>query len=308
MAARSRPPSRPAPTFAAQAVALAWGAWVELGVSGWTATHGAWAIDPEPVIVLTAFLGDEDPRLRDEATDWCIRNWRHVSKARLKNLVRDQPAEVRSSFGELSATVAEHAGVMWPYPTTPRRYRPTGRSGAPQLDKPSMVWLRLRAMFGLGARTETLRFFLSESRTSASISTIASATSYTKRNVADECDALAQAGLLRVRTVGNRFTYSMAKRDELEALVGAMPPHRPDWTALADVARRLVELESQVATSSERTLAVKARAVLDELRSDLGELEIQGPGSDVRGADLWPSLQALGTRSLGAWSLGRWHR
>ena len=59
-------------------VDLCWGAWSELGVSGWSRTHVTWAIDPEPLIVFTA-IADLDPRLRDEALDWCIRNSRHVS-------------------------------------------------------------------------------------------------------------------------------------------------------------------------------------------------------------------------------------
>lgn len=160
MATSSRVRRRPAATFANQAVALAWGAWAELGVSGWTATHRDWAIDPEPLIVFTAFLEDNDPRLRDEATDWCIRNWRYISKTRLKNLARDQPQNVREAFGEFSATIGDHAGVIWPHATAPRRYTVTGRSNQPQLDQASMVWLRLRAMFGLGARTEILRYFL----------------------------------------------------------------------------------------------------------------------------------------------------
>ena len=58
-------------------VDLCWGAWSELGVSGWSRTHMTWAIDPEPLIVFTA-IADLDPRLRDEALDWCIRNSRHA--------------------------------------------------------------------------------------------------------------------------------------------------------------------------------------------------------------------------------------
>jgi hypothetical protein len=294
--------------LAEQAIALAWGAWVELGVSGWTATHREWAIDPEPLVVFTAFLADEDPRLRDEATDWCIRNWRYVSKTRLRNLVRDQPQDVHGAFGVFAATVGEHAGVTWPYASEPRRFIVTGRSATPQLDQPSMVWLRLRAMFGLGARTEILRHFLAQEDGRASVAAISVATNYTKRNVAEECEALEQAGVLGVRPVGNRFYYSLAKRSELEAFVGTMPAYRPNWTAMLNVARQLVDLESRVATSTARTLAVKARKAIDELDPDLDEFEIDPPSSDIRGRDLWPAIQRLGTETLGRWSLGHWHR
>lgn len=307
MATSRRARHRPSATFAEQATALAWGAWVELGVSGWTETHSDWAIDPEPLIVFTAFLGDEDARLRDEATDWCVRNWRHVSKTRLKNLVREQPPAVRSAFGEFAATVGDHAGVVWPYASEPRRFTVTGRSSAPQLDKPSMVWLRLRAVFGLGARTEILRYFLSLENSRSSAASISAATNYTKRNIAEECEALAHAGVLSVRPMGNRFYYSLAKRTELEDFVGSIPAITPNWTAMFGIARQLVILESAVEGGSIRTLAVKARTALDEMEDNLDELEIDPPSSDVRGEDLWPTLRSLGNETLGEWSLGRWH-
>jgi len=299
---------RPAATFAEQATALAWGAWVELGVSGWTETHSDWAIDPEPLIVFTAFLGDEDARLRDEATDWCVRNWRYVSKTRLKNLVREQPAAMRGAFGAFAATVGDHAGVVWPYASEPRRFTVTGRSAAPQLDKPSMVWLRLRAMFGLGARTEILRYFLSHDDGRSSTATISTATNYTKRNVSEECESLAHAGVLSVRPMGNRFYYSLAKRAELEPFVGSMPAITPNWISMFGIARQLVSLESAAETGTTRTLAVKARSAIDEMEEDLDELEIDPPSSGLTGEDLWPAIRSLGNSTLGEWSLGRSHR
>jgi hypothetical protein len=298
---------RPAPTFAKQSIALASGAWVELGASGWTETHRKWAIDPEPLIVFTAMLEDAEPRLRDEATDWCIRNWRYISKARLKNLVRIEPQPVRDAFGAFAATVGEHAGITWPYATEPRRYTVTGRSGQPQLDRPSMVWLRMRAMFGIGARTEILRYFLAQSERRSSVATIATAINYTKRNVAEECETLEHAGVLAVRPIRNRYYYSLAKKDALEEFIGAMPEIRPNWTAMLNVARELTALEEQRASSSTRTLAVKARAMIDTIEPDLDELDINPPASDVRGDDLWPAIQAIGRGTLGEWSVGRWH-
>ena len=307
MATSRRVRRRPAATFAEQATALAWGAWVELGVSGWTETHTEWAIDPEPLIVFTAFLSDQDARLRDEATDWCVRNWRHVSKARMKNLVRAQPTAVHDAFGTFAATVGEHAGIVWPHASTPRRFTVTGRSATPQLDKPSMVWLRLRAMFGIGARTEILRYFLSQEDGRSSAATISAATSYTKRNIAEECETLVHAGVLTVRPMGNRFYYSLANRAELEAFVGSMPIVRPNWIAMFDVARQLVTLESSATTGTTRIMAVKVRKAVDEMEADLDELEIETPSSEIRGGDLWPAIQAMGKKTLGEWSLGRWH-
>jgi hypothetical protein len=307
MATSRRIRRRPSATFVEQAIALAWGAWVELGVSGWTETHSDWAIDPEPLIVFTAFLGDEDARLRDEATDWCIRNWRFVSKTRLKNLVRQQPPAARDAFGVFAATVGEHAGVAWPYASEPRRFAVTGRSAAPQLAKPSMVWLRLRAMFGIGARTEILRYFMSRDDGRSSAATISAATNYTKRNIAEECDTLVHAGVLSVRPMGNRFYYALAKRAELEAFTGSMPTITPSWIAMFGMAGKLVKLESAAETGTTRTLAVKARIAIDEIEAELDELGIDPPGADLRGEDLWPAIRSFGNETLGEWSLGRWH-
>ena len=297
---------RPAATFAEQSLALASGAWTELGVSGWTATHGDWAIDPEPLILFTAWLGDADPRLRDEATDWCVRSWRYVSKARLKNLLREQPDDVQEAFGEFAATVGTHAGISWPGATQPRLYTVTGRSALPSLDRPSMAWIRLRAMFGVGARAEILRCFLSAAGVSMSVARLAVATGYTKRNVADECDTLERAGVLSVRTRGNRFYYSLARPADLKAFVGELPDVLPDWTTLLNVTRELVTVEERAGGLTQKTLPVHVRRTLRLIEDDLDELGIEAPSDNVRGADLWPTVKQLGTDNLGAWSVGRW--
>lgn len=297
---------RPAATFAEQSLALASGAWTELGVSGWTASHGDWAIDPEPLILFTAWLGDADPRLRDEATDWCVQNWRYVSKARLKNLLREQADDVQEPFGEFAATVGTHAGISWPGATEPRRYALTGRSTLPPLDRPSLAWLRLRAIFGVGARAEILRCSLSQGGGLMSVARIAHITGYTKRNVADECDTLERAGVLSVRPSGNRFYYSLARRAELEAFVGNLPSVRHDWTAMLNIARELVAIERRADTETLTTLPVHVRRSLRLIEDNLDELDIERPSEDVQGTDLWPAVRKLGVTHLGAWSIGRW--
>ena len=299
-------PRRAAATFTEQARALAWGAWTELGVSGWTSTHADWGIDPEPLILFTGWLGDRDPRLRDEATDWCIRNWRYISRVRLKNLLRFQPDDVQEAFGEFAATVATHAGVTWPGATTPRRFMVTGRSTLPPLTRQPLAWLRLRAMFGVGARSEILRHFLSRGSAPSSIAGLASTTGYTKRNITDECETLERAGVLAVRTIGNRFSYSLVRRAELEAFVGALPAIRPNWTAILNVTRELVRLEERVESSTLKTIPVHTRTTLRAIEDDLDELGIVTTFEDIIGADLWPAVHQVGVNHLGAWSIGRW--
>lgn len=300
--ATSRP--RRGASLADLALSLASGAWTELGVSGWSSTHRDWAIDPEPLILFTAWLGDADPRLRDEATDWCVQNWRHTSKARLKNLLSSQPHDVQRGFGEFAGTVNEHAGTGWPGATAPRPFAVTGRSTRPALDRPALAWLRLRAMFGVGARAEILRCFLSHDDGWMSVAGLAVATAYTKRNVAEECDGLKRAGVLLVRARGNRFYYALARRHELEAFVGALPRVRPNWVAMLNVTRELMTLERMAAGTSTETLPVHAANTLRRIGSELDDLQIPRPPESVRGEDLWLTLRRLGESHLGRWSLG----
>ena len=295
---------KPAVTFRKQALALTWGAWTQLGVSGLTTTHSDWAVDPEPLVLFTAWLGDSDPRLRDEATDWCVRNWRYLSRTRLKNLLRDQPDEVRLAFGEFAATVGKHAGVVWPNATEARNFKVTGRSVLAPLERPSMAWVRLRAMFGVSARSEILRCLLSQDG-AASVARLAVVTGYTKRNVADECETLQLAGVLSVRSTGNRFYYSLAHRLGFEAFVGELPHNVPDWTSILRITRELVALEELSTKLSSQTLPVRVKKTLRLIEDDLAELGIGQSFVNNEGTDLWPAVRELGMKTLGAWSVGQ---
>lgn len=287
-----------------QALRLAWGAWTELGVSGWTRTHADWAIDLEPLLVFTASLGDLDPRLRDEVTDWCALNWRLVSKARLKNLLPTHPDPTRLAFGEFAATVGAHAGVTWPGATQARPFTRTLRSSMPDLTRPSAVWLRVRAMFGIGARAEIIRVLLSAPLGPLGIARIAEASGYTKRNVADECENLERAGLLARRLQGNRFDYTLARRAELEAFIGELPPTTPGWSALLKVTQELTALQAH--ETNPGTRAIHAKATLNAISDDLATLGVTPPSPSLRGPDLWTWTHALTDRTLGAWSSGQW--
>jgi hypothetical protein len=292
-------------SLAKHQLALVWGAWVELGVSGWQKTHQDWAIDPEPLIIATASLGDADPRLRDESLDWCIHNWRYISRARLKNLLRDESDEVRESWGPYAATVSHHAGVDWPGATERFDYKTTGRSSFESMEQPSRAWVRLRGMFGLGARTEIIRYFLSSKRR-ASVATIAESVGYAKRNVADECDTLTKSGLLRSQQVANRFYYTLLRRDATEEFVGEIASVRPDWSALFAVANALVKLEELAQDLPHNALLVEAHRVAQEIDEDLDRLHVDERPSLTNQENYWPSVREFAIRYMGAWAVGEW--
>ena len=285
---------------------LCWGSWAELGVSGWGRTHQEWAIDPEPLIIFTSVIGQEDPRLRDEAMDWCIRNWRHVSQTRLRNILREQSEETMEAWGEFAATVNARAGVRWPGATVERSaYRVTGRSTLRPLSEPSLVVLRMRALFGVGARTEILRYLLLNSRSKMTAAALAKATSYTKRNVAEECDSLVQADLLSVRTVGNRFYYSLTSAKSLASFVGSIPSVAPDWNALLRVVGAIWTRAEVAEEFPPKALIVETHQTAREIADDLEALDIEGP-RQLRGAAILDEWDQWCAEVMAEFASGGW--
>jgi hypothetical protein len=283
---------------------IVWGAWAELGVSGWARTHRGWAIDPEPLIIVTPLIAARDPRLRDEALDWCVHNWRHISRARLRNLLRAQPDDVIEAYGSFAATVNAHGGANWPAESQAYAYATTGRSMPPTLSRDSMIWLRMREVFGLSARTEILRFFLSHKGRQASVIVLATASGYTKRNVADECTSLQRAGVLSVRSVLNRLYYSLDRDAELRAFIGEPPAVLPDWTSLFRLCRAVIHLNEAASRLPARALNVEASRALSDLKDEFDHLDLTLP---VLRSDYWSAVQRFTDGTIAGWGRGKWH-
>lgn len=301
LAARQAPRSA-----AALELDIAWGAWSELGVSGWARSHRDWAVDPEPLIVVTPLIAEADARLRDEALDWCVAHWRHISRVRLRNLLRAQPGETAEAYGRFAATVNEHSGAAWPAAGQARRYTPTHRSTPPRLERNSLAWLRIRAMFGVSARTEILRYFLSHPGERVSLAALANSIGYAKRNVSEECAALHQAGVLAMRPELNRLVYYLNRDEQLRAFVGELPPILPDWTALFRITRAVACLEVAAARLPGRAVNVEANRVLTELGADFDRLRV--PTQPLPRSDYWAVVQHVIDHTLTAWAQGLWHR
>lgn len=289
--------------FAENATALGWSLWTELGVSGWQRHHSSHAIDPEQLILFTAFLGDTDPRLRDEATDWCIEYGRYVSAARLRNLLAAQTPAVRAAFGQTAATVNAHSGLRWPGATRARAFERTGRSAVPSFGAPSLVVLRLRALFGVGARAEVLRAYLQDPSARLSAAEAADEASYTKRNMAEALGALQMAGLLEAHAVRNRRLYGLADTAWLAALPGDLPDTFPRWSSIFRILEVLGTSARQAETLPERAQTVEAVDALRSLRGDLWQVGVRLSERE-QSVDAWPTLQMLAVDLSKTWAVG----
>ncbi len=285
------------------ALDLAWSLWAELGVSGWQRSHTSHAIDPEHLILFTAFLGDADPRLRDESTGWCIAYGRSVSTARLKNLLARETPKVRSNFGTTAATVNAHSGLRWPSATEPRRHQRANRSSVAGLSRPSLIVLRLRALFGVGARAEIVRAFVADPSARLTASDLANDAGYTKRNIADSLDALRMAGLLEVTPLRNQLVYRLAAVDWLATLPGGMPSCFPAWRSVFRIIERTLETARRAATVGPRAQVVEAIDTLHDLEADLRAVGSAEPTLG-QSADPWADFEHWALEFAKGWASG----
>ena len=126
-----------------------------------------------------------------------------------------------------AAALNSVSSANWPLLTSERAltttfvFTPSGKSQLPSLELPSLLYLRMRSLFGVGARADLLTFFLTQKKV---MLTAAEATEvgYTKRNLAEIMDNLVRAGIFRISIVRNQHHYTFIKQDKMAQLVGSL--------------------------------------------------------------------------------------
>jgi hypothetical protein len=254
------------------ALDLTWSLWTELGVSGQRRSHSNVGIDLEPLIVGTAYISRFDARLRDESLDWCVLNVSYVSSDRLRNFLKTVDENLRQAFGPYSATVKKVRRVSWPGDGRPFVFSSTRRSVEPDLFRPALVQLRLRAAFGVSGRAEALRWLLDQPEHFVGSLELALKSYYGKDNVADTLDLLARAGLLQETlktTAGNQRVFRLDRQTSIvSALSDWMKVPQQRWDAVFRVVARLVEF-ARAAPGKPAARAVAIQEMLADLQSDL---------------------------------------
>jgi hypothetical protein len=257
-------------------------------VSGWRRRHQEWGIDPEPLVIFTSWISVLDPRLRDESLDWCITYGRYLSRARLRNQLRVAEEDVVSAFGTFAATVNAHSTLNWPGTREPFSYEPTNRSHVKAFVAPALLALRLRALFGVSARAETIRVLM---HTSASFSAaeIAEQIDYTKRNVADALESLRLADIVFPETHGNQIRYRF-NRPELPSTVTPLPRWFPSWRAIFRVVTAVLSVDARESAFSKTARAVEARKAVDSMQSEILAAGLRQVDLEATGEDFWDAF------------------
>ena len=263
-------------------IELCWSLWTELGIAGVIRKHQHILIAPEELILLTAFIGEQDPRLRDEALDWCTRYHQFISISRLRVLAKGLGQAINQPYSMFAAALNSVSSANWPLLTSERAltttfvFTPSGKSQLPSLELPSLLYLRMRSLFGVGARADLLTFFLTQKKV---MLTAAEATEvgYTKRNLAEIMDNLVRAGIFRISIVRNQHHYTFIKQDKMAQLVGSLPLIIPSWRDICELVIALQTNLHAVEHKPESIKMVTMRNVLLNLNEHLFRLQLKTP-------------------------------
>ena len=255
------------------ALDLAWSLWSELGVDGMRRRHDWQAVDLEALIIFTSYIGNSDSRLRANSIDWCIANARLASAFRLRNLADQAGTTMRDAFGRYAATVKAHAKVPWPAKGDPLALWTSEHIGTPDLRRPSLIQLRLRALVGVSARAELLKLMLAEPEHGQAASALAEMAGYGKGSVLQALDLLTMAGIVSVQPAANRLVYRLAHPAELASALQWLPAVFPDWWPIFKVTEAIAELAHAPSMSPNARVA-EAQKVLGRIGHDLKRLGI----------------------------------
>jgi hypothetical protein len=280
--------------------ATLWSQWAELGLSGWERHHRDVAIDLEALIIVTARIGHRDTRLRNEALDWCVAHGRIASAIRLKHLTGDAAAPTQRAMHEFSATVNANSGLRWPDPGSPLGFTSAGRSEAPRPERPALIQLRLRALWGVSARAEALRVMLPESGRFMGISEVATRAAYGKDAIAEALDNLHRGGLLDATTSANQRVFLLGRRDDLVRLIGAQPALVTGWSVVFPIMAGILEA-TDVSETSPMARAARIQRLWRDWQPQLARLGII-TNRFRPGLDFLDDFEDFTLRALRTWS------
>jgi hypothetical protein len=255
------------------ALDLAWSLWAELGLDVVVRRHDWQAIDLEPLIIFTASLGDADHRLRASTIDWCIANARFASAFRLRNLADQASPTTSAAFGRYAATVRAHSKAPWPGHGDPLSLFHPERIGSPDLRRPSLVQLRLRALVGVSARAEVLKLMLADPEHPQAASTLAEDAAYGKGSVAQALEMLTMAGIVQVQPDANRLVYRLSRPGELAQALLWLPSVFPDWSPIFRIIEALAEY-ARTATGAPAARTAGILKLLERIDHDVHRLGI----------------------------------
>ena len=282
---------------------LAWRQWTQFGVAGSSQASERYILDPEALLIFTAYIGRHDQRLFDEVMDWLCVNHRFINVMRLRALSKRTEFEHRSVLGMMAAWLTEEdASTKWrklaldwlpqtapvaqalfllsngnPMPVAGEadpvalrygfkrnRWKRTGNSNAFPSKGIATLLLQLRGLFGVNARSEAMIGLLTQDI--CTIQDIAALSGYTWRSVLDVLLEMAHSNRVSRSKVERGYYYFLSHpRQEQELLLpGYSGSWRfPNWL---DFYRGCIIIQESVSSPQIDTLSqLTLRSVFQEI-------------------------------------------
>jgi hypothetical protein len=161
-----------------------WRQWTALGVPSDAEPERQWIIDLESLIISTFALGLHDRRLLSSVIEWMIKNGEWINLSRYKRVGKVfMTSDTDNGLVSLSPAIFAHmppAMSRYAQPVKPgdlreaarsarenndydeffRAFQSQDESGEPDIQRPPLLQLLLRGVFGIDARAEVLIYFL----------------------------------------------------------------------------------------------------------------------------------------------------
>jgi len=257
--------------IASSALELSRSLWAEFGVGDAPQRHEWQALDLEPLILFTASFGSADGLLRSKSIEWCVANSRFLSGHRLHHFWRLADKSTRRAVEGYVATL-ESASRLTSVPESPEatRRRPRARV-PPDLRRPSLIQLRLRAVFGLSVRAEILRLLLADPSRPRTASSLAASAGYGRGALVQALEMLSMAGIVTVERAGSLLVYRLSRPTALGQVLEVLPTAFPDWWAVFRVIEGILRY-TRVSDRPPAGRVASAARLLHALRNELHRL------------------------------------
>jgi hypothetical protein len=261
----------------------AWIQWRALGGQAAASRPPASIVDPEALVLLSLWLADDEPRVRDFLRGFAGLGSRLLSVQRLKRAMRHYPADVDERVAGFAAQIASLGkDPRWRKlagGTPGARGRP-GKVAAPssRMGEPGALMLRLRTAFGVDVRSDTLAYLIGRRGAWADVKEISEALLYAKYSVRMACEALLDARLIERRADRPVRYYADRKRWLTLLELRDAPPWHP-WASVFAFVLRLQQWlrEPGVGTASASLAASLAREFMVEHGQVVTELQLKVP-------------------------------
>jgi len=235
---------------------MLWRCWRTLGVPAQAEPVRRTLIDPETLIVLTAWIARTgetrtgEARMATAAADWCRDSHGMLPHARIRKLVASGDHEL---VGAVTALVAlangAEAGAVSALKFTTKPNVDAEPAVSIRINDPAMLRLRLRSLMGPSARAETLAVLLGAAGKSGGVTSaeLAQQTLFGQRHLREALNHLVYGGWVSRWRAGAREYHYEVTEQSLQAFGPA--PAWTDWitrsTALIALSRSVSAIESR---------------------------------------------------------------